>query len=191
MRKIYISGYIDDYIAWSKRETREFLRDLAGTIISHGHRMVIGLGMGLGESILAGAVQSICRHGWMVEDWLYLQPFPPAPDLETGWEKYRQSCISSADVWVVLFGNLRHGESANTTGAEGVLREYQIALQEGVDVVPCGGTGYASREIHDQISAHTPLPESLSRKPDQLSELIEPIMSYIGYLDEKNIAKIS
>lgn len=74
------------------------MRDLAGTIISHVHRMVIGLGMGLGESILAEAVQGICLHGWRVEDWLYLQPFPPVPDTETGWEKYRKSCISSADV---------------------------------------------------------------------------------------------
>jgi hypothetical protein len=69
----------------------------------------------------------------------------------TLWEEYRRELISSAGIALILLGN--KVVDGDVAPADGVRREFEIALEQGLLVLPVGGSGYVARELWELIMA--------------------------------------
>lgn len=149
-RTILISGSAAEYGEWTPAACETFLRDLSGTLVQRGYRLVTGMGLGVGDAIITGAIGEVYRHRKNhLEDSLVMRPFPRAnPDpVERSrlWEDYRQELVSEAGICLVVFGNKTEGSMIVPAG--GVRREVEIARSKGLAIVPIGGTGYVAQEV--------------------------------------------
>jgi hypothetical protein len=193
-RTIFISGSAEEYNPWTKADTEEFLRDLSRALVQQGFRIATGVGLGVGDAVITGAIEEVYRaRTGHIEDSLIMRPFPRAnPDPAVRkqlWESYRQELISSAGVCVLVLGNKKVGDDIAL--ADGVRREFEIAVDHGLCVVPIGATGYMARELWNQVvgSMETYYPGKngdLKDKFDQLgnevekpAELISRILDFI------------
>ena len=154
-KTVFISGSAEEYGAWSRNEAQSFIHTLSKSIVSSGFRIVNGFGWGVGSAIINGALEAVYeKPDRYSEDQLIMRPFP---QFETGdkklsdlWEEYRQRMISLAGIAVFIFGNKNDGKG-NVTLANGVKREFEIALSQGLIPIPIASTGYITQEIFDKI----------------------------------------
>lgn len=199
-RTIFISGSAEEYGDWTKSESDDFLRDLSRALVQQGYRLATGFGLGIGDAVITGAIEEIYRaRTGHVEDSLIMRPFPRAnPDeaiRQKLWEDYRQELISTAGICLVVFGNKRVG--GQIISANGVRREFEIAYQHGLDVVPVGATGYMAKEIWLEMSASmdkyfqgrpTELLDQFTRlgeAAEKPSDLISRILDFIGLITKE------
>lgn len=154
-KTVFISGSAEEYGAWSRNDAQSFIHTLSKNIVSAGFRIVNGFGWGVGSAVINGALEAVYeKPDKFSEDQLIMKPFP---QFETGdkklgelWEDYRQKMISLAGISVIIFGNKNDGKG-NIISAGGVMREFEIALSQGLIPVPVAATGYMTREIYDLI----------------------------------------
>lgn len=154
-KTVFISGSAEEYGAWSRNEAQSFIHSLSKSIVSSGFRIVNGFGWGVGSAIINGALEAVYeRPERYSEDQLIMRPFP---QFETGdkklselWEEYRQRMISLAGIAVFIFGNKNDGEG-NIISANGVKREFEIAISQGLIPIPIAATGYITQEVFDEI----------------------------------------
>lgn len=152
LRDVFISGTAASCAPLGKDKFDELCRLLAAELIKQGFNIVSGFGLGVGDSIIVGAMQALDRND---DQRLQLYPFPQqvpdGADLAAFWQEYRERMISKAGVCVVLAGNKL--EAGSAVPAEGVRQEVEIALAQGKIVIPIGATGYVAREIWEQCRA--------------------------------------
>lgn len=180
-KTIFISGSAEEYGDWTEAATQEFLRDLSRALVQQGYRVATGVGLGVGDAIITGAIEEVYRaRTGHIEDSLVMRPFPRAnPDAEIRqrlWEDYRQELISAAGICLVVLGNKR--VDGQIVPAGGVRREFEIACQHGLNVVPIGATGYMANEIWTEMSSaldtHYPNTKAdLTEKFNKLGEAVE------------------
>lgn len=199
-RTIFISGSAEEYGAWTKAETEEFLRDLSRALVQQGYRIATGVGLGVGDAVITGAIEEVYRaRTGHIEDSLIMRPFPRAnsdPSVRKQlWESYRQELISSAGICLLVLGNKKAG--VDIVLADGVRREFEIAVDHGLSVVPIGATGYMARELWNQVSGsmETYFPGKngdIKAKFDQLgvevekpAELISKILDLIALINRE------
>ncbi len=73
--------------------------------------------------------------------------------------------IGSAGIALLLFGNKREGK--DIVPSDGMKQEFEIALKQGLVVLPIGATGSISEQLANEL---------LSRPPDNLSpELLDAL----------------
>lgn len=199
-RTIFISGSAEEYGAWTKADTEVFLRDLSRALVQKGFRVATGVGLGVGDAVITGAIEEVYRaRTGHIEDSLIMRPFPRAnPDpvvRKQLWEAYRQELISSAGICLLVLGNKRVGE--NIVLADGVRREFEIAVDHGLSVVPIGATGYMARELWNQVvgSMETYYPSKnddlrdkfgqLGNEVEKPAELISRILDFITLITKE------
>lgn len=200
-RTILVSGSAAEYGEWSAAECEAFLRDLSSALVQQGYRLVTGMGLGVGDAVITGAIGEVYRHRkGHLEDSLVMRPFPRAnPDPAERarvWEAYRQELASEAGICLVVFGN--KAENGAITLAGGVRREVEIAREKGLAVVPIGGTGYVAQEIwtetqktleryfSDVTPELTAKFEELGAKVSNPSELISRILDFINFITRES-----
>ena len=61
--------------------------------------------------------------------------------------------ISRAGISIFIFGNKKDSSNRKVVCADGVKSEYEIAKKHGNLIVPIGCTGYAAKEIWDDVAA--------------------------------------
>jgi hypothetical protein len=199
-RTIFISGSAEEYGDWTESATQEFLRDLSRALVQQGYRLATGVGLGVGDAIVTGAIEEVyhARTGH-IEDSLVMRPFPRAnPDdaiRQRLWENYRQDLISTAGICLVVLGNKRIDDRIVSAG--GVRREYEIACQHGLNIVPVGSTGYMATEIWTEMlstldthypNANTDLREKFSKLGEAVekpAELISRTLEFIGLITKE------
>ncbi len=199
-KTIFISGSAEEYGTWTKSVTEEFLRDLSRALVQQGYRVATGVGLGVGDAIITGAIEEVYRaRTGHIEDSLIMRPFPRAnPDeavRQRLWEDYRQELISTAGICLVVLGNKRVDDQIVPAG--GVRREFEIACQHGLNVVPIGATGYMAHEIWTEMSAqingyypdgNRDLQESFARLGEAAEkpvELISRTLEFIGLITKE------
>jgi Sir2- and TIR-associating SLOG family/SIR2-like domain len=190
-RTIFISSSASDFAPWGETAVTSFMRTLGSALISAKFRVATGMGLGVGNALFTGALETI--HGEKqghIEERVLMRPFPQYIADEARrrevWEAYRQDLISSAGIALFLFGNKNVG--GNTVVADGMIREFEIARQHNLTCIPIGATGYAAsaiaeRSIDEGASGDTTLLEALKelRAPrENLNELIEPILGLLA-----------
>jgi hypothetical protein len=107
------------------------------------------------------------------------------------WQGYRTEMIGSAGIALFLFGNKREGEEI--LPSDGIRQEYDIALEQGLVVLPIGATGSISEQLATQLLSSPPdtlspatrdALKSFSKPVNDLMTLINPIVELIRKLKE-------
>lgn len=169
---VFISGSAETYNPHSKNDALSFIHMLSKNLIESNFRVVNGFGWGIGSSVINGALEPITEKPLKYsESQLILKPFPQfesgSKKLPELWENYRQKMISLCGISIFLFGNKLDGE--DIVVANGVIREFDIAKDNGVFCIPVGCTGYASKVISDTILA----------SPDEYFDKCDVVMPFL------------
>lgn len=156
-KTVFISGSASEFGAWSQIDTESALSLLSGALIDQGFKIATGVGLGIGNAVISGAISEIYRKGDRhVEDSIVMRPFPQfikdKSQRDATWKQYRKELIGNAGIALFIMGNkIVDGEVVN---ADGVRKEFEIAKDLGLVLVPVGGTEFMSRELWDEIKAN-------------------------------------
>ena len=152
---IFISGSISDYNEnWSQEKVNQFCYNLSRSLVSKNYKIISGFGLGVGSSVINGALDEIYKTKYRhVSEHLGLFPFPQHDDGEKSlakrWTENREQMISEAGICIFIFGNkLVNGE---VVLASGMMEEFRIAKERGKVIIPIGSTGFAAKEIFDEM----------------------------------------
>lgn len=157
LRNIFISGSITEYSThspWTKDEVELFSFSLAQKLVQDDYRIISGFGLGIGSSIINGALEEIMQSKFKhVDEHLCLRPFPQVitgqMSREELWHQYRKNMIQQAGIAIFMFGN--KASNTGTIIADGVLKEFKIAKESNKVIIPIGSTGWAASQILDDI----------------------------------------
>ena len=201
---VFISGSATEYGKFTEIEAHEFIRLLSAELIKKEYKVISGFGLGVGSSVIIGALQEIYMHKRsMNEDKLLLRPFPQGIEDENTrqklWQQYREDMISRAGVSIFIFGNKL--DNGTTVIANGVKSEYEIARKFHNLIVPIGCTGYAAQEIWNEVNAnmsdfYTNVDVTLNDAFNKLnikcdpSDMINNIISFISLFKNGNHSAI-
>ncbi len=154
---IFISGSAHEYgPKWkSNFEAEKFIYSLSRKISSEKFKIVTGFGLGVGSSVINGALDNMKdKKNKNIDHYLILRPFPqtnyPNPsEIQESWKKYRESFIPLAGIAIFMFGNKIKEKKIKF--ADGMRQEFEIAIRNNLKIVPIGITGYVAKEIWDEL----------------------------------------
>lgn len=153
---VFVSGSVVDYSPWPKEEVEKFLLSLGALLAEKNKRIVSGLGLQVGNLVVSGAVEhAYLQNQVSLHSLLEVRPFPQritaAADQARIWKAYRSELVRSAGVAIFVFGNKEEKIGGPIVIADGMIEEFKIALENGLHVVPVGGTGSAAKVLFDQV----------------------------------------
>lgn len=153
---VFISGAAHDYSPKTFEESNEFVFNLSKKIIESDFNIVSGFGLGIGSSVISGALEHIYMKGENIRDGqLVLRPFPQYPpedsDLKEIWTEYREDMLSFSGIAIFIFGNKT--VEGKTVLSNGMREEFEIARDKGLFLLPIGATGYMARELWDEVNS--------------------------------------
>lgn len=158
-RSIFISGSAEKFEGISKEDAQLFVHNLAYSLAEKGYKIVSGFGLGIGSSVINGVLAYAYKQGQTIEGKLLTLPFPQniidPEERESKWKKYREDMISQAGIAIFIFGNKtiknKLIDDEKIINAPGVRKEFVIAKEQGLTVLPIGQTGYAARELWGDV----------------------------------------
>lgn len=155
---IFISGSAATYAPYTDEEAIDFIHHLAKEIIKQKLAIVNGFGLGIGSAVINGALDAIYGSpNKYTEDQLILRPFPQiktnSKNLGELWTEYRKKMIGFAGIALFIFGN-KEGDPGHTIiNADGVRKEFDIAVGANLIPIPIGATGYMAKEISNLVAS--------------------------------------
>lgn len=153
-KTVFISGAAHDYAPWPQVDAEKFVYELSKAISQAQYRVISGFGLGVGSAVITGVLEhTIMSGGRLDSDQLILRPFPQNQSgqkpLRELWQEYRQSMLAHAGVAIFLFGNkLVDGQLVPSNG---MREEFDIALANGVFIIPIGITGSISSTLWHEV----------------------------------------
>ncbi|TXG75897.1 hypothetical protein E6Q11_06085 [Candidatus Dojkabacteria bacterium] len=155
-RTIFISGAAHEYGSrWATSDVLQFVHKLGGQLVANDYRLVTGLGLGIGSTVLDGALQQIYHvQRRSLSDQLIIRPFPQSLQGQQLWRAYREDMLDFAGMAVFMFGNKLGGDPPSVQRSNGVMEEFDIACQKGIKVLPLGFTEFVARELYDHVAAN-------------------------------------
>lgn len=192
----FLSASCSDFRPWGEGQVSDFMRKLGAILIDNGIHIHCGLGLGIGNALLTGALEQVYRSSEpRVEKHLTLRPFPQFIDDDAKraelWSAYRKQLISGCGYAIFVFGNKIQDQS--TVIANGMIEEFEICLKSGVVPLPIGATGWASDEIMSRLRklpTWNSMPakiqaavEGLQHTVDTLDSLLHPITELIKLIE--------
>ncbi len=156
-KTIFISGSAESYGKWNRQEAQSFIHNLSKEIVVAGYRIVNGFGWGVGSAIINGALDAIYeKPDKYSEEQLIVKPFPQfktgQKELPVLWEEYRQRMLKFAGIAIFIFGN-KLDSNGDIILANGVQREFEIAIENGLIPIPIAATGFMADNIFKIILA--------------------------------------
>ncbi|WP_296555448.1 SIR2 family protein [Pigmentiphaga sp.] len=156
-RTVFISGSAHDFAPWLPDHAGRFIESLSGGLVDKGFNLVTGFGLGVGPSVIAGALHEILAHPKRRSpNQLQAFPFPvddgSAPARRTLYRRHREDMIGKAGIAIFLFGNKRSARGKIVL-ADGVREELAIARAMGLHIVAAGSTGWVAQEIAAELAA--------------------------------------
>jgi len=157
LNKVFISGSASEYGQWKNETAIELMHNLAKALIKNEFKITSGFGTGVGSIIINGALSEIYNSKFgNSSEYLELKPFPQINSgnikLSDLWESYRKEMISQCGIVIFLFGNKK--EDKIIIEANGVYREFEIAKEKGLIIIPIGSTGFVSKKIFNEVKAN-------------------------------------
>ncbi|GAE27470.1 USG protein [Halalkalibacter wakoensis JCM 9140] len=138
----------------------DFIHKLSKTLNQKEFKVATGFGLGVGSAVINGVLEGMEESGTRnINEHLIMRPFPQyatnGKEIGQLWEEYRQQLISECGIVIFMFGNkLTKKEESDediVVEANGVIREFDIAVDKNAKVIPIGVTGYASRKLWEQV----------------------------------------
>ena len=174
LKNVFISGSIEEYTKWTREEADELSYKIAEKLIENDFKIISGFGLGVGSSVINGALSEIYNSKYRhIDEYLCLRPFPhgikDVKEREKLYSKYRQAMIGDAGIVLFLFGNKKNDKGISSI-AKGCIEEYEIAKKQGKYLIPIGSTGYVAEQILDEIKKNLSSFEYLSEYIDILSD---------------------
>lgn len=154
-KNIFISGSVAEYEpAWDRKRVEDFTYCLAKRFVKYDYRVISGFGLGIGSTIINGALAEIMVSKYKhVDEHLCLRPFPQISSGDVALsqlrESYRKEMIGQAGIAIFLFGNKK--DDNQIVIADGMLKEFDIASSLGKTIIPVGSTGGAARQIYERV----------------------------------------
>lgn len=150
-RSVFISGSAHEFGLWAPDRAGDLIEKISESLIKAGRNVLTGFGIGVGPSVIAGAMKTILSNPrrWSQNQ---LQAFPFPVDDGTGagrramYKRHRENIISRCGIAVFLFGNKRDGRG-KIVPAAGMREEYEIAKAAGLKIIAVGSTGWVAEEI--------------------------------------------
>jgi hypothetical protein len=155
-KNILVSGSAHDHVPMGQERLEKLSCQIGREIISRGYNLVSGFGLGIGSTILMGALEKLYEdRKSSVSERTILRPFPQTPpigmDKEQFKTQHRTDMISNAGFTIFISGNKVEATSGDTVIAEGVLEEFEIAKHLGKYPIPIGATGWAAQQIWEDV----------------------------------------
>ena len=98
MRDVFVSGSAVEFAQLGEEKVRDFCMQLGEKLIEKGYRLVNGMGLNIGDSVVKGALMKLYENReTMIEKKLKIRPFPRQlpddRDEEEFYTKYRHDMI--------------------------------------------------------------------------------------------------
>jgi hypothetical protein len=158
---VFISGsYSRPPEGWSDERINQLSYNLARELISKDYKVVSGFGLGIGSSVINGALSEIMSSKYKhIDEHLCMRPFPQniadATERQNMWKVHREEMIRQAGVAIFIFGNKE--KNSEIVIADGMLQEFDIAAEQGKIIIPVGVTGGAAAEIFEKMKSKSEL----------------------------------
>lgn len=158
--RIFISGSAEVYPTnWGEEKSKKFVHDLSVRLLKEGFDIVSGYGLGIGSAVINGALDFKEKNNPAnFNERLILKPFPQFPtdkkNLATLWNQYREETIKDAGIAIFLFGTKKDPLTGKIISAEGMKKEFEIAKNKGLKIIPVGATGGMSKTIWDDVNGN-------------------------------------
>ncbi|ECT8550021.1 hypothetical protein B0011_18925, partial [Salmonella enterica subsp. diarizonae serovar 48:i:z] len=169
-KTLFISGAAHEYEPWGESESQKFVAKLSAALINKNYKIVSGFGLGIGSSVICGALEEIyMNQNNRIDDRLLLRPFPQhssTQSLSALWTQYRDDMISHAGFSIFLFGNKQSNDEIVLSN--GMREEYEISKNKKNIILPIGATGYMARELWEEEINRL---HSLPNKDDEFCKL--------------------
>lgn len=189
-KTVFISGSAHEFTSWRPDDAGRFIEQLGAMLVRQGFNVVTGFGLGVGPSVIGGALQEILSDPKRRSpNQLRAFPFPVgnggAPARASLYKAHREGMISKAGIAIFLFGNKRN-DSGKIVVADGMYEELAIARSMKLHIIPVGCTGWIAKEIADHK-----VPIEYSRKfnqafdasnriPVEVAPLVESVMTMVN-----------
>ncbi|SFT85377.1 SIR2 family protein [Paraburkholderia aspalathi] len=200
-KTVFIGGSAEEFGDWDRNDALNFIHSLSAQLVGNGYRVVSGFGWGVGSAVINGALETIYDNPEKFsEDQLLMRPFPQVAskgtELATLWKQYRQRMLSLAGVAIFVFGNkLDPNDKGKIVNANGMIAEFDIAMEKGAIPVPIGATGFAARDIWETVMAQPakyyaehdwlpPLVEKLGESELPPQELVRTLLTIVDRLNK-------
>jgi len=156
-KTIFLSGSAHVFSPFNQVDVESFLCLLGKVLIERNYKISSGIGLGIGNAFITGAIQGVyAYHNGYVNDYLNMRPFPQHIDdkklRDETWEKYRYEVIGSAGIAIFFMGN--KADSGNVVLADGVRKEFEIARELGLALIPVGCSGFMAQELWTEVMAN-------------------------------------
>ncbi|MFC7439686.1 SIR2 family protein [Laceyella putida] len=153
---VLISGSAAQYDQFMLKDIdpTRFIHNLGYQLNKRGYKVITGFGDGVGSSVINGVLESVYEtNERKIDNHLLMRPLPrfatQEESLTERWEKYRKDLIQEAGIAIFIFGNkIQDNQLVNSPG---VKREFEIAKEKGLKLIPIGVTGYRSRELWEEV----------------------------------------
>jgi len=153
---VLISGSADIFDEFKIKdiEPLEFIHKLSGEISKLGCKVITGVGKGIGSAVLNGVLDYIYKTNTRkLDDHIIMRPFPlyvtNDVNLEQIKKEYRKQMVELGGIAVFVLGNKIDNGSVQI--ADGVIEEFELAIENGLNVIPIGVTGYASEVLWNRL----------------------------------------
>lgn len=166
--KVFISGSAVDYSQFSDKKTaQDFIHDLGYNLVysdcsgsnkGYGLNIIHGCGLGIGEFLSDGITNAVVENKLDVTKYNipcpfgsnYYSQFEKEASLEKQYYYYRENIISKCGIAFFVFGN-KYDKEGKVVNADGVRKEFEIAVKQGKFVFPIGATGYMAKELAEIV----------------------------------------
>jgi len=153
---VLISGSADEFKEFEIKniEPLEFIHKLSSEISKLGCKIITGVGKGIGSAVLNGVLDYMYKTNTRrLDDYIIMRPFPlySSQNVDYGQiiREYRKQMVELGGIAVFVLGNKAVNGSIQI--AEGVIEEFELAIENGLNVIPIGVTGYASKILWKRL----------------------------------------
>lgn len=153
-RNIFVSGSAHTFgKGFDEERLNKFSHRLGKELIKQEYNLVSGFGTRIGSAVVLGALEQLYENKQhSLERRLILRPFPQkrkGDDFKEFYRKYREAMISICGITIFIAGNNADFPDA----APGALEEYEIARSLHRLIIPIGSTGFAAKQIWEEVKA--------------------------------------
>jgi len=146
-RRIYISGAFREELP-NRSKAANIVKQLIPKLLEKGFNISTGMGRNLGEMVLGTTKNWLQENHENVDHRLEYHLYEDCDNDEVKKAK-RAEFMENSGIVIFMFGQGDYGEE----GSGGTKKEFEIAKERGLKIIPIGATGYQSKQIFEEVKS--------------------------------------